>query len=172
MGSIDKIVGKVDLGEPDHKPTVGKWNLPFAIELKEDFHIHWQDMRIEMDAEDFEEFFISMKKAYEAWKKDGKPKTLPKCKWYGRWLGEENMHFYKDRLKRTNAKGKTCHHFRYFPRTQSGKRYYDGVFIAEKQRGDGRYHFHYKNFRWELGRWQAKKVAQEMVKVLNEEKNT
>lgn len=158
MGAIEKIIGKVDLGKPDHKPEEGKWNLPFAIELHENFHIHWQDIRIEMDAKDFDDFVTAMVKAREQWIKDGKPNHLPQTKWYGRWPGEENMHFYKDRLKQKNEKGEICHHFRYFPRTESGKRYYDNIFQIEKQRR-GQYHIHYKNFRWELGE-QIKKIAE------------
>ena len=169
MGSIKKIVGKVDLGEPDHNPTEGKWNLPFAVELHENIHIHWQDIRIEMDTEDFEEFALSIANAYKNWKDDGSPKGLSATKWYGRWVGEENMHFYKDRLTKINALGKTSHLFRKFPRTESGKKYYDGVFQIEKQNGDGRYHIHYKNFRWELGKKQCKQVAEEFSNVVKEE---
>ncbi len=166
MGSIKRIVGKVELGESDHKPEIGKWNLPFAIELHENFHIHWQDVRIEMDSDDFEEFALSVKNAYDNWVKDGKPKTISPTKWYGRWLGEENMHFYKDRLVRTNELGKICHHFRAFPRTESGKKYYDNVFQIEEQ-ARGQYHIHYKNFRIELGKEQMKSIALACQGVLN-----
>ena len=35
-------------------PQNDQFNLPFTVELKENFHLHWQDMRIEMMPDDFE----------------------------------------------------------------------------------------------------------------------
>ena len=167
MGSIAKIEGKVDLGPPDHNVLEGKWNLPFAIELKENIHIHWQDIRIEMNVQDFEAYATAMINALNEWKKIGKPKSLPQCNWLARWPGEETYHFYKDRLKRLNIFGKLCHHFRNFPRTEGGKRINDNCFQIERQT-KGQYHIHYKNFRWELGAKQAKRIAEAFKGVSND----
>jgi len=140
-----------------------QFNLPFVIELEEDFHIHWQDMRIEMDGEDFDEFVIALKKAHDRWVVDGKPKTLLKKKKYG-WLdGERPEKSYKN--QKYNAYGKLSHHFRTFPRSENGKLIYDNAFQIEEQDG-GQYHIHYKNFRFELGKNTIKDIAKIFEKLL------
>ncbi len=171
MGNIAKIVGKIDLGKPDSNPKEGKWNIPFSVELREDIHIHWQDIRIEMTAQDFDDFCTSLNNAHKVWVDMGKPNTSDKVCWMGRWVGEDTLDHYKDRLQKLDSKGRLRHHFKYFPRTQGDKLYYDNVFIIEKQKGDGRYHFHYKNFRWELGKKQAKQIANLMQGILKTETN-
>ena len=67
MGNIEKIVSKVSLPDPaGWDPKNDQMNLPFTVELKENFHIHWQDIRIEMMPEDFENFVLALTKAYES----------------------------------------------------------------------------------------------------------
>jgi len=163
MGNIKKITGKIDLHEPaGWDPEKGQFNLPFTIELKENFHIHWHDIRIEMMPEDFENFFHAINKAYHEWVKDGKPKELQKIKRYGWWPGEEGFDFYLDRDRKHNKNNEPCHHFRIFPRTEMGKIYFDSIFQIELQKTD-QYHIHYKNFRLELGKERLKNMAEAMI---------
>ena len=162
MGDIAKITGKVELSEPEGwNPAKGQFNLPFAIELKEDWHIHWADMRLEMTSEDFEGFALAIGKAYEKWKNDGKPETLPDMKRYGEWPGEEGMDHFKgdDRNNPKSKDGKPRFHFKKFPRTESGKLFFEPVFQIELQKA-GWYHIHYKNFRLELDRKTLKDFAE------------
>ena len=168
MGNVSKIIGEVKLGSGFDREK-GSWNLPFSVELGESVHIHWQDIRIEMDTQDFEEFVYSLNKANEAWIKDGKPKTSLSAKFYGKWKGEEQYNHFsiKDRKKTHTENGKLRHHFRVFPRTQHGKKYYDNKVVIELQQG-GQYHIHYKNFRIELGSKQFKQIAKIFKRVLNE----
>lgn len=164
MGHIAKITGKVDLSYPQGwDMEKEQFNLPFTVELKENFHLHWQDVRIEMMPEDFDNFVEAMIKAREGWIKDGKPKELPETKRYGWWPGEEGYDFDKDRDKKLNKNSEPCHHFKLFPRTESGNLNFDSVFQIELQ-VNGQYHIHYKNFRIELGKNQFKKMAEAMKK--------
>ena len=163
MGNIEKIVSKVSLPDPaGWDPKNDQMNLPFTVELKENFHIHWQDIRIEMMPEDFENFVLALTKAYESWKKDGRPSELNNMKRYGCWTGEENNDFHKERDKQYNEKNELCHHFRKFPRTESGKLFFDSILQIEKQK-PGQYHIHYKNFRLELTEERFKKICNALV---------
>ena len=172
MGFIEKITGKVKLPDPEGwEPEKEQFNLPFAIELKEDWHIHWADIRIEMTSDDFDGFAESVTKAHERWIKDGKPETLHEMKRYGEYPGEEGFdHFKKEERNEAIAKnGKTRFHFRKFPRTEKGNMYFDPVFQVELQKArsdakDGWYHLHYKNFRIEI----SKKQLQEMREAMKE----
>lgn len=152
MGDIREVLAKVQLPSPE----LG-WNeekesfcLPFSIELKENIHIHWQDIRIEMTAADFDEFARAVHRAHKLWVEDGKPETLEQVRFYGAWPGEEELDFYRDRHIREDRFGRLRHHYRLFPRTQSGKLYYDSALQIEIQRYNW-FHIHYKNFRWEIG---------------------
>ena len=159
LGDIVKISAKEILTEPEGwSYEKEQFNLPFAIELRENFHIHWQDIRIEMMPEDFENFFIAMNNAYQEWVKDGKPRKLDEAKRYGFWPGEEGYDFHKDRDKKFNKFNQLCHHFRKFPRTEKEKLFFDSVLQVELQRR-GHYHIHYKNFRIELGKNRVKQMA-------------
>jgi len=170
MGFIEKIIGKVDLPEPNGwEPKNHQYNLPFAIELKENWHIHWADIRIEMTSEDFDGFAKAVESAHKKWINDGKPETLNKMKRYGEWPGEEGLdHFDKEVRNNPKTKdGKTRFHFKKFPRTEGGKLYFDSVFQVELQKAredakDGWIHLHYKNFRIEIG----KKELNEMRKAM------
>ena len=74
MGDIEKISGKLELSDPKGwNPKSEQFNLPFAVELRENFHIHWQDLRLEMLPDDFENFHNAIHDAYLSWIKDGKP---------------------------------------------------------------------------------------------------
>jgi len=170
VGFIEKITGRVKLPEPEGwNPEKDQFNLPFAIELKEDWHMHWADIRIEMTSEDFEGFAKGVIKAYENWTKDGKPETLPEMKRYGEHPDEEGLdHFKTDVRNEPKTKtGKTRFHFKKFPRTEGGKLYFEPVFQIEfqKARDDARngwYHLHYKNFRIEIGRKQLEEMSKAM----------
>lgn len=165
MGNIDKIVAKVDLPEPEGwDPPRDQFNLPFTVELKENFHIHWHDVRIEMMPDDFENFVTALNEAYNRWKNDGKPKEAEVMKRYGWWPGEEEYDFYNDRDKKRNSYNDICHHFRKFPRTESGKLYYDSIFQLEKQIA-GQYHIHYKNFRIEIGPTPLKNIIKALQNI-------
>jgi len=169
MGSIKAITGKVDMGEQEHAPEKGKWNLPFTIELKENIHIHWQDIRIEMSVDDFSDFVTALLNAKKRWEELGKPETLPQCEWLAFWPGEEKYHFYKDRLKRHTEDGKLRHHFRTFDRSEGKKGVQkDNVCQLELQQR-GQYHFHYKNFRFEWGAKQVKEMAEKIWKNVGKE---
>ncbi len=168
MGNIAKIMGRYDLGDPGWDPKKEQFDLPFTVELKEDFHIHWQDVRIEMTSEDFEKFVEAIAKAYDRWKEDGKPKRLRVMKRYGWWPGEEGFEFWKDRYEKYNKNNEVCHNFRTFPRTQHGKVYQDHIFQIEFQVG-GQYHIHYKNFRLELGKERFNKMAELMISSVEKE---
>jgi len=171
MGHIEKIIGKVDLPEPSGwNPNEDQFNLPFAIELKEDWHIHWGDIRIELTSDDFEGFAKSVIQAYESWSKDGKPKTLPKMKRYGEFPDEEGYDHFDTKIRNDpkNKKGGTRFHFRKFPRTEKGKLFFDSVFQVELQKAredapNGWYHLHYKNFRIEIGEKQLKQMKDAMT---------
>ena len=109
MGDIKKITAKVDLPEPGGwDPEKDQFNLPFAIELKENWHVHWADIRIEMTSEDFEGFAKSIIAAYENWEKDGKPPILPEMKRYSEYPDEEGFDHFKndDRNNPKNNSGK------------------------------------------------------------------
>lgn len=160
MGSIKAVTGKVDLGKPEHAPERGKWNLPFTVELKENIHIHWQDLRIEMNVDDLVKFSEALQKAVKRWEELGKPKTLPVCEWLAFWPGEEQYHFYKDRLKETTEDGTVRHHFRTFDRTEGGKGIQSDNVLQLELQHRGQYHFHYKNFRIELGAEQTKQASE------------
>jgi len=170
MGDIAKITARVPLPKPEGwNPENGQFHLPFAIELREDWHIHWGDIRIEMTSEDFEGFAIAMADAYKEWIKDGKPEILNEMKRYGEWPGEEGMdHFKKDdRNNPITPSNKTRFHFKSFPRTESGKLYFDPVCQIELQKA-GWFHIHYKNFRLELNRDQLRRLGEAMIKSTNE----
>ena len=164
MGNIKKIPAKVTLPDPQGwDPEQEQFNLPFTVELKENFHLHWQDVRIEMMPDDFENFVSAINKAYDKWIKDGKPSEFPQITRYGWWPGEEEYDFFRDRDKKLNKNNEPCHHFRKFPRTESGKLYFDTMFQVELQHA-GQYHIHYKNFRIELGKDRLKKMAEALMK--------
>lgn len=164
MGHIAKITAKVELPNPEGwNMEKEQFNLPFTVELKENFHLHWQDVRIEMMPEDFDNFVEALVNAREEWKKDGKPKEQENTKRYGWWPGEEGYDFDKDRDKKLNKNSEPCHHFKLFPRTESGNINFDSVFQVELQ-VNGQYHFHYKNFRIELGKNRFKEMANAMKK--------
>lgn len=164
MGHIAKITGKANLPTPEGWDVQKEqFNLPFTVELKENFHVHWQDIRIEMMPEDFDHFVESLVKAHEEWKKDGKPQELEHSKRYGWWPGEEGYDFDKDRDKKLNKNSKPCHHFKLFPRTESGNLNFDSICQIELQ-VNGQYHVHYKNFRIELGKNTFKEIANAMKK--------
>ena len=168
MGNIKKIIATSKLPAPKGwDPENDQFNLPFTIELKENFHLHWQDLRIEMMPDDFENFANSIWNAYQRWKQDGKPQELDEMKRYGWWSGEDGYDFYEDRDKEHNLNGEPCHHFRKFPRTESGKLFFDSVFQIELQR-TGQYHIHYKNLRIELGPKRLKEMAKAFSKIINE----
>jgi len=170
VGFIKKVIGKVKLPEPEGwNPEKDQFNLPFAIELKEDWHIHWADIRIEMTSENFDGFAQAIIKSYERWTKDGKPETLPEMKRYGEYPGEEGLDHFKTDVRnqpKTND-GKTRFHFKKFPRTERGKLYFEPVFQIELQKAredakEGWYHLHYKNFRIEIGKKQLKEMSEVM----------
>ena len=163
MGDIEKICDKVTLPDPKGwDPENDQFNLPFTVELKENFHIHWQDIRLEMMPNDFENFFKSIKNAYEQWVSDGKPMELNSMKRYGCWPGEENYDFRKDRDVMMNIHNHPCHHFQLFPRTESGNLFFDSIFQIELQKA-GQYHIHYKNFRLELSRKRLEDMTNTMI---------
>ena len=165
MGHIKKIVGKVKLPEPGGwDPEKGQFNLPFAIELRECWHIHWADMRIEMTSEDFEPFAKAIHQAYQNWVTDGKPEILSEMKRYGEWPGEEGLDHFKERNMPKTKSRSTRFHYKKFPRTESGKLYFEPVFQVELQEA-GWYHLHYKNFRLELGKDQLKNMVNAMKKI-------
>jgi len=165
MGHISNIPIKIDTGESEFNLEKERWSLPFSIELsKEAFHIHWQDVRIELDDVSFEKFYLSFKKAYEEWVRLKKPKTSKSVIFLSKWLGEEEFSHYKNRNIKINKSGKLRHHFQKFPRTESGKVYYDNIFQVEKQEG-GQYHIHYRNFRWELGKNLFNKITKAFYKL-------
>jgi hypothetical protein len=152
MGNIREILAKVELPPPE----LG-WNeeeesfcLPFSVELRENIHIHWQDIRIEMDTADFDDFAQAIHRAHSLWVEDGKPETLEQTKWYGAWPGEEELDFKRDRHIRKDRFGRLRHHYRLFPRTEMGELHYDAILQIEIQRYNW-FHIHYKNFRWEIG---------------------
>lgn len=152
MGNIREILAKVELPSPEFGWNEEKESfcLPFSIELKENIHIHWQDIRIEMSAADFDEFVQAINRAHRLWVEDGKPETLEKTKWYGAWPGEEEQDFFRDLHIRKDRFSRVRHHFRLFPRTEMGKLYHDCVLQIEMQYYNW-LHIHYKNFRWEIG---------------------
>lgn len=156
------------MDEPDGwNPENEQFNLPFTVELKENFHIHWQDIRIEMMPDDFEKFYQSIHNAYQKWVNDGKPKELETMKRYGWWPGEESYDFYNDRDKKFDKHNQLCHHFKKFPRTERGDLFFDSVFQIELQKA-GQYHIHYKNFRLELGKIRLEKMTETMLKSIRD----
>lgn len=162
MGHIAKILGKYKMDGPEGwKPEEGQYNLPFTVELKENIHIHWQDLRIEMMPEDFDDFVEAINKAHERWKEDGKPEELDEMKRYGWWPGEEGYDWGQDRYEKYNKEGELCHNFRTFPQTEHGKLKFDNIFQIELQK-DNQYHIHYKNFRFEMGKQRFNKLAELM----------
>lgn len=164
MGHIAKITAKVPLLNPEGwNMEKEQLNLPFTVELKENFHLHWQDVRIEMMSDDFDNFVEALTEARKKWIKDGKPKELPEVKRYGWWPGEEEYDFNKDREIKYNKNSELCHHYKIFPRSESGKLNFDSVFQIEFQ-VNGQYHIHYKNFRIELGRNRFNEMAKAMKK--------
>lgn len=152
MGNIREILARVNLPSPelgwDEKEE--SFCLPFSVELKENIHIHWQDIRIEMTAADFSEFAQAISRAHNSWIQDGKPETSHHVKFYGAWPGEEEFDFSKDRHLRKDRFGHLRHHYRLFPRTQMGELYYDSILQIEIQHYNW-FHIHYKNFRYEIG---------------------
>jgi len=145
MGNIRKILGKFKLPNLGWKPKENSYNLPFSIELKENIHIHWQDMRIEMDSDTFDKFVRAMNYAQYEWIKDGKPSSKDTMARYGWWPGETGRHFIKNRNM------KDGHNFKIFPRTESGNLIYDNKIQLERQK-NGQFHLHWKNFRFEFGK--------------------
>ena len=168
MGDIIKITGKEVLPDPEGwNITKEQFNLPFTVELKENFHIHWHDLRIEMMPKDFEKFAKAITKAYQKWEDDGKPQELDNMKRYGFWEGEEDYQFYKDRDKKFTPSGELCHHFQKFPRTEGGNLFFDTVFQVELQKV-GQYHIHYKNLRIELGKNRLKQMTKALQDTVND----
>jgi len=168
LGDIKKILAKITLKDPEGwNPENDQFNLPFTVELKENFHLHWQDIRIEMMPDDFENFAKAIHNAYEQWKSDGKPKELESIKRYGWWPGEEGFDFNTERDCKYNKNNELCHHFKKFPRTESGKLHFDSVMQIELQ-NNGQYHIHYKNFRLELGKSRLEQLAKAFEKSIKE----
>jgi len=164
LGHIAKITAKVELPNPEGwDMEKEQFNLPFTVELKENIHLHWQDVRIEMMPDDFDNFVEALVNAREAWKKDGKPQELENTKRYGWWPGEEEYDFDKDRNKKLNKNSKPSHNFKLFPRTETGNLNFDSTFQVELQ-VNGQIHIHYKNFRIELGQKRFKEMANAMKK--------
>lgn len=58
-----KIIDKVSTFYSNH----------LAIELAENFHIHFRNLRIELDEDEFDAFCISVRKAHFKWRLIGKP---------------------------------------------------------------------------------------------------
>ncbi len=144
MGIIKKVLGKVIFPEPvGFSPKNDQFHMPFKVELgPEDIHIHWQDIRIEMEADDFETFAVSIRDAYKNWVDGGRKKVSKEVIVLSRW---------------------PSHHRRVFPRTEMEKLYYDNAFQIELQE-KGHIHIHYNNFRWELSVKQFYKVLLVMLK--------
>ena len=67
-----------------------------------------------------------------------------------------------------NKNDEPCHHFRKFPRTESGELFFDTKFQVELQKAS-QYHIHYKNFRIELGKNRLKDMAKAMSKAFENE---
>ena len=169
MGHIAKILGKYQMYGPEGwKPEEGQYNLPFTVELKENIHIHWQDLRLEMMPEDFEDFVEAINKAHERWEDDGRPKELDEMKRYGWWPGEEGYKWGQDRYEKYNKDGELCHNFRTFPQTEHGKLKFENIFQIELQK-DNQYHIHYKNFRFEMGKKRFDKIAELMFEASTKE---
>lgn len=171
MGDIERITGTEVLDDPEGwNIEKEQFNLPFTVELRENFHIHWQDLRIEMMPSDFEKFAQSITKAYQKWVEDGKPQELEEVKRYGFWPGEEDYDFHKDRDQKHTKNGELCHHFQKFPRTERGKLFFDSIFQIELQKV-GQYHIHYKNLRIELGKNRVKQMAKAFENTINDMDN-
>ena len=67
-----------------------------------------------------------------------------------------------DRNNPHSPSGELRFHFKKFPRTESGKLFFDPVFQIELQKA-GWYHLHYKNFRIETN----KQMLKEMSEIFN-----
>jgi hypothetical protein len=152
VGNIKDILANRAM--PDQRlgwdPKAQSFNLPFTIEQREDIHIHWQDTRLEMDASDFDSFAEAVAKAREAWIKAGRPHKMEKTARRATWPGEESLDFRKDRDVKKDPFGRLRHHFRRFPRTESGKLNRDSVLQIELQANE-QVHLHYRNLRIEMG---------------------
>lgn len=171
MGHIAKILGKFRMDGPNGwNPDKGQYNLPFTVELKENIHIHWQDLRIEMMPEDFDDFVEALNKAHERWEEDGRPQELEEMKRYGWWPGEEGYDWGQDRYEKYNKEGELCHNFRTFPRTEHEDLSFDNLFQIELQK-NSQYHIHYKNFRFEMGKERFNHIAHLMYNASRKEKN-
>jgi len=68
MGHVDKI-----LAHRITKPKTRYYNDFFTIEVCENFHIHWRNMRIQMTDKEFEVFSKAMMNSYRKWELMKKP---------------------------------------------------------------------------------------------------
>jgi len=68
MGLVKKILALTKV-----EPVSTIYSDHFTLELSEDFHLHFRNIRFEMDDEEFHQFYKLVKDGYKRWKKLGKP---------------------------------------------------------------------------------------------------
>jgi hypothetical protein len=72
MGKVKYLLSKLKL-----KPESDRYNNLYSVERADDsFHIHWRNIRIESDKEEFELFTYIINIARQKWIDEGKPDLL------------------------------------------------------------------------------------------------
>jgi hypothetical protein len=71
MGWIEKLLSRTEI-----KPSSDIYSNFHSIERCENFHIHWRNLRLVLDEEEWELFCTSLWSAYQKWCSQGKPSPV------------------------------------------------------------------------------------------------
>ena len=72
MGHVDKMLSEVKTSDKTRY-----YNDFFSIEVCENFHIHWRNMRLQLTSEEFKILSEAMNEAYTRWELLRKPYPYP-----------------------------------------------------------------------------------------------
>jgi hypothetical protein len=135
MGKIDKILANKNI------PKKGMLNSRLIIEWCENIHLHYRDMRMEFDEEDFEQLAITMFDGYLKYKniKKEKPKAI----------GNENKYHV---LSQSTIEG-------------AGE-FADRLQIELQK--EGHIHIHYRNLRLEMKKEDFLNIASAFIEAIDD----
>lgn len=130
MGNVVK-----KLKEKELKDKSDIYSDVFKIERCEDFHIHWRNLRMIFDKEEFEAFYKGVSEAYKEWEKQGKPDPE----------GEEPKDLFAGKVKPKHGRRPND-----FVIEVNGKTHYMPEMI----------HIHYRSLRLDLSKKELKELCE------------
>jgi len=72
MGRVKKLLHTAKL-----KPVADRYSDMYSVEVCEDFHIHWRNLRLQFDQREWIEFVQVVMASWEEWRKIGGPAPHP-----------------------------------------------------------------------------------------------